>query len=212
MGHGVMEAQGDIIANFIESATIRLGGTIVTDALMHSQIFAEGDIIVQGKRGLIVGGSVQSKTKIEAKNIGSTMGTATNLEVGCGPVTLEEYHRIEKETEQFAEEQETLQKNIHVLKKRMDANHGKLDKAKLLKLKSYTRRLKEINETLTQYSERYEYLNEEIQMQQDGKIIAHDYVYSGVKITISNSSKYIHAETQHCVFVREGADIRVQGI
>lgn len=63
-----MEAKGDVISNFIESATVKAGGAVYTDAIMHSKIEANSDIIVSGKRGLIAGGSVATTTRIEDKN------------------------------------------------------------------------------------------------------------------------------------------------
>ena len=93
MGKGVMEAKGDVISNFIESATVKSGGAIYTDAIMHSNISANGDVIVNGKRGLIAGGSVKTTTKIETKVAGSTMGTQTELEVGFDTTLGERYRK-----------------------------------------------------------------------------------------------------------------------
>lgn len=43
-----------------------------------------------------------------------------------------------------------------------------------------------------------------------GKIRVESIAYPGVKIVISNMTSFIHTETQHCTFVREGADIRIK--
>ena len=107
-GTGKMEAGGDIISNFIESSNVNAGGKIITDALMHSNVIAKDTIEVNGKRGLIAGGSVRSTQKIETKVAGSSMGTQTELEVGIDPTCIDRYHEIEKEMEELSEEKEKI--------------------------------------------------------------------------------------------------------
>ena len=67
MEKGVMRAGGDIISNFIESSKVHASGRIITDAIMHSDVEAADEIIVNGKRGLIVGGKIHSGLKITMK-------------------------------------------------------------------------------------------------------------------------------------------------
>lgn len=211
MGKAELEAKGDVITNFIESANVNSGGKIMTDAIMHSQIVATDDIVVKGKRGLIAGGSVRTKTRIEARTVGSTMGTATDLEVGIDPKITEHYHAIEKDLEKLASEKENLLQNLKILKKRMEAK-GKLDDEKMKSLKATSERIKEIDELTKQYSEEYEKLGEELERTSDGKIIVENIAYPGVTMTISSVTNNIKTEVQHSAFVRDGADIRIRAI
>ncbi len=212
MKRGNMQAQGDIIAHFIESSEVVSGGKIMSEAIMHSQVVAQDTITVQGKRGMIAGGSVQTRNRIEMKTAGSTMGTTTALEVGVDPKLVEKYRLIEKEIEQLNGEREGLVRNLGILKKRMDANHGKMDPEKMELLKKSSARVQEIDGLLEQKNQEYEAMEEEIGNQSDGRIIVQDTAYPGVKLTISNVTNFIHTETQHCAFVRDGADIRVRPI
>ncbi len=212
MKRGNMQAQGDIIAHFIESSEVVSGGKIMSEAIMHSQVVAQDTITVQGKRGMIAGGSVQTRNRIEMKTAGSTMGTTTALEVGVDPKLVEKYRLIEKEIEQLTGEREGLVRNLGILKKRMDANRGKMDPEKMELLKKSSVRIQEIDGLLEQKNQEYEAMEEEIGNQSDGRIIVQDTAYPGVKLTISNVTNFIHTETQHCAFVRDGADIRVRPI
>lgn len=211
MGKANMEAEGDVISNFIESANVNSGGKIITDAIMHSQIMARDDVMVHGKRGLIAGGRVQTKTRIEAKTVGSSMGTTTELEVGIDPSVTEKYHAIEKEMETLANEKDSLMQNLMILKKRLDMV-GKLDEEKMKSMKETGNRIQAIDTVMEEKSAEYERLGAELGKQGDGKIIVENIVYPGVKLTISSVSTYIHTETQHSAFVRDGADIRVRAI
>lgn len=212
MGKAVMEAEGDVISNFIESATVNSGGKIITDAILHSQITAKDDVQVNGKRGLIAGGSIKTKTCIKAKTVGSSMGTTTELEIGIDPTVGERYHAIEREMDALETERESLMQNLKIFKNRMDANGGRLDEEKLKTLKSINDRTKEIDWKIQENSAEYELLGKELSRQNGGKIIVENIAFPGVKMTISNVSSYIHTETHHSAFVRDGADIRVKGI
>lgn len=211
MGKAEIEAQGDVISNFIESASVNSGGSIQTDAIMHSQIVAQDDIKVHGKRGLIAGGSLRTKTRIEAKTVGSSMGTATELEVGIDPKLTEKYHALEKEMESLEGEKESLLQNLKILKKRLETK-GSLDEDKMKILKDATVRMKEIDQLLEEKSVEYAALGEELQNHDNGRIIVENITYPGVKMTISSVTTFIRTETQHSAFVRDGADIRVRAI
>lgn len=210
MGKGVMEAKGDVISNFIESATVKSGGAIYTDAIMHSNISANGDVIVNGKRGLIAGGSVKTTTKIETKFAGSTMGTQTELEVGFDTTLGERYRNIEKHIDQMTDEKDSIVKNLKILQKRMQTK-GKLEPEKMKLIKEGTERIKVIDQTIEEETEAYERIDEEMQRTSDGgKVRVENIAYPGVKIVISNISTFVHTETHRCTFIREGADIRVK--
>lgn len=212
MSKGEMDAEGDIISNFIESSTVRSRGKIITDAIMHSQVEAQGEVMVNGKRGLIAGGRVRSAYMITTKTAGSTMGTQTELEVGIDPTLLDRYHVIEREMEKLSTERDGLLQNIQVLKKRLQTT-GTLDEDKRKMLKSSADRIQEIGEEMARLTEEYEMLEEKLESTEGaGKIIVSDVAYPEVKITISNVSSFIHTKTQHSAFVREGADIRIRGI
>ena len=210
MGKGVMEAKGDVISNFIESATVKSGGAIYTDAIMHSNISANGDVIVNGKRGLIAGGSVKTTTKIETKVAGSTMVTQTELEVGFDTTLGERYRNIEKHIDQMTDEKDSIVKNLKILQKRMQTK-GKLEPEKMKLIKEGTERIKVIDQTIEEETEAYERIDEEMQRTSDGgKVRVENIAYPGVKIVISNISTFVHTETHRCTFIREGADIRVK--
>ena len=212
MGKGNMEAQGDVISNFIESSKVTSGGKIISDAIMHSDVIAQDAIEVHGKRGLIAGGKVRSATRIETKTAGSSMGTQTELEVGLDPTIMDRYHAIEKNIELLSDEKDKILQNVQILQKRLKAK-GSLDEDKMKLLKSNGARIKEIDAEIEENTQEYEILEAELDKHAGGgKIIVEDIAYPGVKLTISNVVSYIHTETQHSAFVREGADIRIRGI
>lgn len=211
-GKAELKAEGDVITNFIESATVKAGGKVTTEAIMHSQVEAQDEVEVAGKRGMIAGGRVCSTKMISMKVAGSTMGTQTELEVGLDPMLIERYQNVAKEMEKLTNERDGLLQNVAIMKKRLKAK-GSLDEEKVKKLKETGDRINEIVGLLENLSEEYAQLDEEIgNSSGGGKIVVRDVAYPGVKLTISNVSTYLNTESKYCTFVRDGADIRTRGL
>lgn len=83
---GTVEAGGDVLARFIENATVTAGGNVeVGEAIMHSRVVAGGRVAVGGKKGLLVGGLTRAREEVVCKVLGSSLATATEVEVGVDP-------------------------------------------------------------------------------------------------------------------------------
>jgi hypothetical protein len=84
---------GDLYARYIENATIICKGNVfVEEAVMHSNIKAEGDIILAGKRAEIFGGKMLAGGSVKCKKIGSINEPVTEIFVG---IDLETFSRLE---------------------------------------------------------------------------------------------------------------------
>nr|MBO6295559.1 DUF342 domain-containing protein [Schwartzia sp. (in: firmicutes)] len=71
-GKGVVVAQEDVQAAFVENGTIEAGGEIqISDVALHSDLRAGIRIVVEGKRGLVTGGYLAAGEEICAKVIGN---------------------------------------------------------------------------------------------------------------------------------------------
>ena len=106
MNKGTLIANGNIISKFIENADVFAGGYVSTNSIMHSNVSAQGDILVGGRRGFVSGGKLQSRTMISLKTVGSDMGTTTVLEVGIDPKITEEFAKLEKQLASLREDKE----------------------------------------------------------------------------------------------------------
>jgi len=208
MDRGVLKANGNVISRFIESATVEAGGYVSADAIMHSTVSAKGDITVDGKKGFISGGNIRSGTMVSAKTIGSSMGTATNIEVGIEPAIITEYHDLGKEQENIKEEQEKNNQILLALAKRIKLGE-KLPPDKLLQFK----KANETRERLTKYEEelieRMRVLKDSIDSYEGGIVKVSSTAHPGVKLTISNAVYYVKTETSYCRFVKDQGDVKI---
>lgn len=209
MDRGVLQANGNVISRFIESATVEAGGYVSADAIMHSSVSAKGDITVDGKKGFITGGTIRSGTMVSAKTIGSAMGTATSIEVGIEPAILTEYQDLGKEQETIKEEQEKNMQVLLALAKRIKLGE-KLPPDKLLQFK----KANEAKESMARYdeeiTERRKVLKETIDSYEGGCVKVSSTAHPGVKLTISNAVFYVKTETSYCRFVKSQGDVKME--
>ena len=85
MGKGVLNAKGNVVAKFLENATVTALGYVSSESILHSTVYAGDEITVSGKRGFITGGRVCATNMVSVKTLGSSMGADTIVEVGADP-------------------------------------------------------------------------------------------------------------------------------
>ena len=122
MHRGYVKAKENVAAKFIENATVYAGiDILVSDVLLHSKINASKRVLVEGRRGLIVGGRVMAGEEIRAKVVGTQMATMTSLEVGVNPILREEYQQLRDEMKKTSMNLEKTKKALSILRS-MDQN------------------------------------------------------------------------------------------
>jgi len=90
---GIITCGGDLYAKYIENAKIYCKGNIyVEEAIMHSSIKCEKDIILSGKRAEIFGGQMAAGGSIRCKKLGSINEPPTELHLG---LSLDDYKKQE---------------------------------------------------------------------------------------------------------------------
>lgn len=209
VGKGVVEAAGNIFTKFIENCRVKAEGDIIVgEAIMHSRVTAKGSVVVGGRKGVIVGGSIMAGQAITAKTVGSSLSTNTELEAGVNPELREKYNEAVKTLEEAKANLDKTQKAVTLLKK-MEQDAGDLPpdkKALLLKVSKAQFQLLTLVQNL---DEAVKNLDQELQNFQRGKVNVSGTVHPGVKITIGPSVYYVSDPLQFTTFIREQAEIKV---
>ncbi len=207
MSRGMLDAQGNVTAKFIENSTIRCGGTLMCDAVLHSDTECTGEISVLGRKGLINGGHIRSYSNISATQLGSTMGTMTIVEIMSD---IEQAKLLNETEEKIEETKAALKKMDHVLLgiKKLIKSGQQISPQQVQYLKvaaaSKPKLLKEIENMELQCQS----MQKILELGTNASIRVEGVVNSGVKIMIKDVSRIINDNFSHCKFVREGADIK----
>lgn len=206
MSHGVLEAGSNILCKYIENATVRAGGYVETDCIIHSTVSAGTHIVVQGKKGFITGGAARAGEYIDVKTIGSTMGVDTIVEVGVDPNLREHYNNLNKETARIRKDITRLEPVIRAVGERL----GRGEKLAIDQMKE----AKQLSKILAQNKEQLksnmvEMAKLEIQFDNcsDAVIKVSGQAFPGTKLTVSGASLVLKTPYQYCRFIRDGADV-----
>lgn len=205
-GTGVARASGEVRVKMLENATIIAGGDVlIEEAALHSNISCGGNLIVDGKRGLLVGGQVRAGGWLWAKVIGSPMGTRTLVEVGVSPELREEYNRTKEEFEKVKCELSQTEKALTLLLRKKAQGLGLSAKFKemLTKLKATYDLLGKKRELL---QKRLSEIEEKLS-QREGKVLVEEKVYPQVRITIGNLTYIVREEIPYASFEVKGGEI-----
>lgn len=197
-GKGILQAQGAIVAKFIESAAVLTNSSITTESILHSNVSAKGEIHVTGKKGMIVGGHVRSAVLIETQVAGSAMGGSTTLEVGIDPIVQDRMKGLEKELRQLEIDREKAAQMIDMFKKKKAKGQLSVDK------------IGEFQKVLTEYSEmgkRLDQINPELDQIynsmdgiKDARVKVLRDAHPGVKLIIDSEVYYIMTRESYCQF------------
>ena len=207
MQRGYIKAEEDIKSSFAENANLIAGrDTIISEAILHSNIRAGKRVVTQGRRGIIAGGVIVAGEEILVKYAGNQMDTVTRLEVGINPMLKDEYKDIKQALGKAETELEQAQKSLALLK---SINPTVLSTAKrelLLKLTKaqfpLAGEVKRLRDRLIEIENAFEELK-------SGKIKVTEKVYPGVKMIIGSVMKNITSPIQHSRFYEEDNEIKV---
>ena len=206
MNKGVLQAEGDVVTKFIESATVKTGGDVKAGAILHSNIDAMGSIICEGKKAFTIGGTLSSRSLISLKTIGNKMGTVTNIRVGVDPVIMNEVVDLNKENEKLSEEITQSNQVLEIFKKRME-NGIKLTQDKIVLIKKANETRIQNQQKLDQNLERIARCKELIAQNVNGRIKVSDIVFPGVRITIGSKVMNVREELKFCQFRLDRGEI-----
>ena len=207
MHRGYVKAKENVIAKFIENATVHAGvDIIVSDVVLNSRMSAGKKILVESRRGLIVGGTTMAGEEIRAKVVGTQMATVTALEVGVNPVLREEYQQLRSEMKKAEISIEKTQQALRILRS-MDQSAMPPDKREmLLKLTKAQFQLAGQGETM---SKRMVVIQGEFEEMREGRIKVADIIYPGVKIVVGTLIKPIVEALKFSSLYAENGEIKV---
>jgi len=179
-----IECKGNLKTGFLNNCHVKVSGNIDVDSIMHCQIDCDDSVFVHGKKGIIVGGALNVKKLLEAKIIGSEMGTITSLRLGVDSEIMEDYRNVVKRIKENKSTIKKLDQAVALLYKQMDRNiwndklQAMLDKS--LKSKNqYDLDSIELHKQFVAVNKRIECLRD--------AIVKSELIHPGVKVRIGHS-------------------------
>lgn len=207
MGKGVLNAGGRIILKYVENATINAGAYVESETILHSNVNARTEVIVDGRKGFIAGGVVRATGKVSCKTLGSPMGADTVVEVGVDPEQKKRYQNLQKEVMEITKNLKNIQPILINASQRL--KKGEKFPPEQMK---YIQTLAAANKQQTQQLEadqiELKQLDEMMQNQGQACVCVSEDAYAGTKIAIGDASMVLKSTATYCRFVKERGDIK----
>ncbi|MCL1844018.1 MAG: FapA family protein [Defluviitaleaceae bacterium] len=203
---GELEAAQDITAKFIESCKVTAGGNITADSIRKSTVKCDGSVIVAGKNGLLVGGSLVVGEKLVATTVGSPMGTVTDIEVGGSPRELVKQKELVAEFNKMKIEYEKCDKaveTLNIMRKKDALTPDK--KAILVKMVNMKMVLRD---KMAKLQEEIDSITRNLAVSV-GTVSVKNVIRPGVRITIGNAQMTIRDELSNCRLRNNGEKITI---
>ena len=98
-----VKTKGSITAKFFEFTRIECAGDIRADVLMDCQVQCFGKIIMNGKRGSIIGGLTHGVCGIEVTTLGNDAEKKTVIMAGASPEGYAKLRQLEKTIQELSQ-------------------------------------------------------------------------------------------------------------
>jgi len=211
MGRGILRAGGRIIAKYIENSTVSSGAYIQTESILHSNVNAETEIEVTGRKGIIAGGVVRATEKITCKTLGSPMGADTAVEVGFDPMAKERYQFLQKDLADIQRNMRNMKQVIDNAQKKLNAG-AQLKPEQLKYFQTLVQSYKQLDKKLAQEMDEFDLLEQTLGNNANACVIVKGEVYAGTKVTIADSALVVKDSIKYCRLVRENGEIKLASV
>lgn len=203
MNRSVIKSRDRLVAKFIENATVYADHeVVVSDVVMNSFIFAGARVIVEGKRGIVIGGRIAAGESIRVRTVGNQSHIVTDLEVGADPFLKDELQNLRNENKQVDAALEELSLSLAYISNQGLENLNTEKRERYDKMEADYNTLLERGEEIRQRRIDIEAL---IYSLKPGKIHVVGVLYPGVKVSIGPLVKIINDSLQYLsLYAHEG--------
>ncbi|MBQ2901968.1 MAG: DUF342 domain-containing protein [Agathobacter sp.] len=210
MHKGMLQAGTNVMAKYIENAKVSAGGFVEAEAILNSDVSARGEVRVQGKKGLINGGTIRAGRSIEVMYAGTEMGTFTTLEVGVDPEKKERYLELKKDVSKRAKDLEDMKVIIDNYASMLKKGEV-LPKDKLLYVQNLALEYKMKKEELEPLRNEMRVIHIEMMESDRSYIAVTRTIFPGVVLSISDLGYSIKDKMNYCKFKKVDGAIKSVG-
>lgn len=210
MSRGILEAQNNIVAKFVESGTLLAKNNITVGSLLHCKVKAGNDIVVNGRKAFIIGGDVSAGHMIDVHSTGNHMETLTVLHAGIFPEQLDKLNTLREQNEKLQEEIEKYLGVVNMFKTQL-AKGAKFQPEQIKKIQSVAQNLKNIEKQFNENDVEIKKIEEAVESSKNCKIKVADIVNVGTEIHLNGHYQSIKQSVRRCLFRLSGGEIEHVG-
>ncbi len=205
-GKGKVSARGNIFSDFIEYAKIEAGMDVYANSIINSDISTQGNVIVSGKHGSIIGGDTHGLRGITANAAGNESEIKTNLHAGFLEADYTKFMDLNQKEKKANSRLENVVDEITSLFKASAKAKAvtKAQKAEILKLND---KKTEIQKEIEQIKADKNDISRKMSMGMGAAIVIRGDIFRNVVIKIDTASLYIWKPESYVKFICKNESI-----
>lgn len=207
---GKIVTRGNLMAEFIEHCEVQAAGNINSNVILNSEIEAEGQVILTGRKGCILGGHTHATHGISATDIGNAVELPTSVHVGVQAEVYEHRLAVNRQMAEITEKVNGMVDEIVGLMRLRNA--GKLSPDQHHHLVDLLEAKNEIQSYINAMKADLQETDEAIMACAGSKIRVEGSVYGGVSLGIDNSRILISQKVNYTEFRNESGMIETEVI
>ncbi len=207
----VESTAGNVYGKFLQSATCMAEGDVVMgENIMHSKVYAGGNVVCNGKRAQLVGGEIICGGIVRVKSLGAMAATPTKVIAGVNPRAMQQMKQIAQIEKQLKEKIEQAEINLKTLQQQKAAAPDAFSDAKeeqLVKTLAFKEKLEErLREAFSEAANISEFMKDSNAL---GAVHVEKTVFPGVTVEINGASFSVQDEYNNVSFVEESGRINI---
>ncbi|AFM14546.1 DUF342 domain-containing protein [Turneriella parva] len=207
----VESTAGSVFGKFLQNATCMAEGDVVMgENIMHSKVYAGGNVVCNGKRAQLVGGEIICGGVVRVKSLGAMAATPTHVLAGVNPRAMQQMKQIAQIEKQLREKIAQAEINLKTLQQQKAAAPDAFSDAKeeqLVKTNAFKDKLEErLREALAEKENIETFMKEETS---SGAVHVEKTVFPGVTIEINGATFSVQDEYNNVTFVEEQGRINI---
>lgn len=207
----VESTAGNVYGKFLQSATCMAEGDVVMgENIMHSKVYAGGNVVCNGKRAQLVGGEIICGGVVRVKSLGAMAATPTKVIAGVNPRAMQQMKQIAQIEKQLKEKLEQTEINLKTLQQQKAAAPDAFSEAKeeqLVKTLAFKEKLEErLREAFSEAANISEFMKDSNAL---GAVHVEKTVFPGVTIEINGAQFSVQDEYNNVTFVEEAGRINI---
>lgn len=107
-----VKTKAGITAKFFEFTNIECDGDLQADVLMDCTVDCKGQVVLDGSRGSIIGGSIHAVRGVRVSTLGNDAEKKTEIFVGAGIAVYSRLHVLEKKIEVTQQELDKIEEGL----------------------------------------------------------------------------------------------------
>ena len=202
----IIKSGKNVIAHYIENATVRAEGYVMADAILNSHVDAGDNIVVKGKKGLISGGRVRALKYIQAKVLGSTMGVTTEIDVGTDPEEKQRLIDLEQQNTELRKLIDRIKPVLMATRQKI-ANGEKITPEMVSQTKAISEKFVQAEKELGENNAEIQGLKEKAGEATNAYIEVEDVAYPGTQVIISDTRMVLRSRYNYCRLVIKDGEV-----